>query len=113
MTRKTKRIQLCCLLAFSVIAALAVFGLEGASGANSDQDGFRKLFEAHARVASRAVKAYALPSLDPAKVYSLSVSLPALEELRASDRLSVTLRDGHRGIARKTLHTGDPDLYIL
>ena len=113
MIRKTKRIQLCCLIAFSVIAALAFFGLEGASSANSDQDGFRKLFEARARVASREVKAYALPSLDPAKLYSLSVSLPALEELRASDRLGVTLRDGQRSIARKTLHTGDPDLYIL
>jgi HEAT repeat protein len=76
-------------------------------------DGFKVIFEKQARLSPHATKIYPLPAISPAQVYSLSVSLPSPETLRATDRLSITLRDGQKTIASKTLHPGDPDLYTL
>lgn len=107
----TRRIQFCCLIVFLLVYAFA--GLLPQATSSAEPDGLVKRFETRATLAPRAAKTHRLPALDPGKVYSLSVSLPAPEALGERDRLSVTLRDSRSTIASKTLHPADPDLYTL
>lgn len=110
---KTRPIKIFCLIFLSV-AALAFSLMPGAASSNTSQpDGLKRIFATRGRLAARATKAYRIPALDPEKVYSLSVSLPAPSVLGAKDRVSVTLRDTKKTIVAKVLHVGDPDLYTL
>src|SRR5438552_15946065 len=52
-----------------------------------------------------------LGHLSAAKLYSLSLSVPSPLTLRTSV-VRVTIKDPHTLIAAKTLHVGDPDLYL-
>ncbi|MCW5969935.1 MAG: hypothetical protein KIT57_15625 [Blastocatellales bacterium] len=110
---KSKRIRLCCAAVFSIVVAVASYLPFPASGGAPASDGLRKVLETGARLAPRAAKTYPLPALDPGKIYSLGVSLPAPDRLQSRDGLSVALRDGQKTIASKMLHAGDPDLYTL
>src|SRR5881628_779694 len=53
-----------------------------------------------------------LRSLSSNKVYSLALSVKSPMSLGRA-RVSVTLRDPRSLIAAKTVHTGDPDLYLV
>ena len=53
-----------------------------------------------------------LGHLSAAKLYSLSLSVPSPLTLRTSV-VRVTIKDPHTLIAAKTLHVGDPDLYLF
>ena len=53
-----------------------------------------------------------LGRLSAAKLYSLSLSVPSPLTLRTSV-VRVTIKDPHTLIAAKTLHVGDPDLYLF
>ncbi len=110
---KSTRIQLSCVIVFAVAVTSVGLFSGRTTGTVPKPEGFRRLLEAKASLAPGAIKTYPLPALDPARTYSLSVSLPAPESLGARDTLSVSLRDGVKTIAAKALHTGDPDLYTL
>ncbi|HKQ72860.1 MAG TPA: HEAT repeat domain-containing protein [Blastocatellia bacterium] len=111
---KTRQIQLWCLVVF--LLAVVVIWLNPArySSANAEAESpFKKLIGARARLATRESKKYRLPAMSADKVCSLLVSAPSPEEFGANDALQVTLRGGGKTIAGKTLHAGDPDLYVL
>jgi hypothetical protein len=57
----------------------------------------------------------AVPSLSPTRLYSFTISAdPALFfRPNESRRFSVAVADAAGVVARKTLHVGDPDLYVL
>jgi HEAT repeat protein len=52
-----------------------------------------------------------LPRLAPGHGYTLLFSVASPASFAAGSRLEVTLADGQRILASKTLHAGDPDLY--
>jgi hypothetical protein len=88
--------------------ASALYLSEGRFAAGAvDKDGFIKRLD----VRERAARTHRLTGLAANKLHSLLVSLPAPAALGEKDGLTVTLRDGERVIASKTLHQGDADLY--
>ena len=111
-----RKVQLCCLIVFSslmVVTLLMPRLVFSASAVAGSRDGFKKIVDASERLAPGAVKSLRLPAADTKKVHSLTVSLPAPAALGEADSLTVTLRDGQKVFASKTLHIGDPDLYTL
>lgn len=108
-----RRIQLGCLIV-AALAALAGWPAGQLSNAHpADGDGMRTVFDRREKIAPQTAKTYRLPSLDPVRRYSLGVSLASPAALQGRDTVTVSLRDGGRVVADKTLHAGDPDLYTL
>ncbi|MEP7271428.1 MAG: hypothetical protein ABI882_07970 [Acidobacteriota bacterium] len=110
-----RRIQLCCLVACSIIVTIVSVQPDSAltSAPTPTPDNFRRILETRVQLAPRASRAHQLEALDPEKVYSFAFSIPAPENLRSQDRIAVTIRDRSRSIVTKTIHVGDPDLYTL
>jgi hypothetical protein len=108
---KAKRlVQLAVLVSLATASTLWLCAGRFASGAGAaDKDGFTKRLD----VRERAARTHQLTGLATNKLHSLLVSLPAPASLGERDGLTVTLRDGERVVASKTLHQGDADLYTL
>jgi hypothetical protein len=109
---KANRIKLRCLAVVSLIGLLPfIYSGEAAQG-QLLPGGFRTILDAHPRLSARGTRTYPLTGLNAQKTYSLSVSLPSPESMSTGDTTIVTLRDGGKIIATKTLHIGDADLYL-
>lgn len=114
MALTTRRIQLSVLLLFSIAAVAVVCRFDPPSiAAPPNPAPFKTLLDLRARVTNRASRIHRITSLQPGKVYSLSISLPTPERLSSQDRVSVILRKQNKTVAAKILHLGDPDLYTL
>jgi hypothetical protein len=105
----TKRLQLFVLLVFSIIATLAITTPQFTSG-TSDQSPFKKLLATNESLTPKASKTHNLAT--SGKLCSLSVSIPTPSDMGDSGTIKVTLKDGDKVIASKSLHVGDPDLYL-
>ncbi|MDX2034021.1 MAG: hypothetical protein SF339_25330 [Blastocatellia bacterium] len=105
----TRRIQLFALFAvsFFAIAALLIPRL-GAGAAETSP--FQRLLRTNEALAGKAAKTHNLATAG--KLCSLSVSIPTPSSLGDRGAIAVVLREGSKVIASKSLHIGDPDLYL-
>jgi HEAT repeat protein len=109
----TRRIQFLALVVFLLLLMFAALPPQSASVAGTgNNDGLKKLADLRELAAPQQTKTHQL-KLEPGRLHSLTVSLPAPAALGERDTISVTLRDGERTITRKPLHQGDADLYLL
>jgi hypothetical protein len=72
----TRKLKLLGVALFSVFVALAIWSPDSISGSVSRSE-FKKLLDAHARLATRETKTYRLPPTSAGKVCSLLVSTPS------------------------------------
>ena len=82
------------------------------SGCSAAGESYRlpSVFAASGEIRSQVVR---LDKLKPGETYSLLFSVDSPEVLGPDARLQVALVDGGRVVSQKTLHAGDPDLYVL
>ncbi|HWQ32167.1 MAG TPA: HEAT repeat domain-containing protein [Blastocatellia bacterium] len=106
----TRRIQFLALVVLLLLLFAALPPQPASVAGNGD--GLRKLADLREQVAPQQTKTHRLKA-EPGRLHSLTVSLPAPAAPGERDTVSVTLRDGPRIIARKPLHQGDADLYLL
>ncbi len=60
----------------------------------------------------RGKSEHVLPGLEPGSLYSLLLAVDSPGRFAAEGTLRVTLRDAAREVTSKTLHLGDPDIYV-
>ncbi|MFN0122223.1 MAG: hypothetical protein ACKV2V_17145 [Blastocatellia bacterium] len=95
------------LTSFSPGAFRLPFVSEAASGGD-----FRSIIDTRVQLAPGVAHSQVIHNKSGA-LHSITVSLPDPALLAETDTISFTLRDGARVIARRTLHHGDPDFYLL
>lgn len=105
----TRRIQLLALFVFSFLAVAALVIPRLGAGA-AEKSPFRKLLSATEPLAAKASKTHNLATAG--RLCSLSVSIPVPSSLGDRGTIAVVLREGGKVIANKSLHIGDPDLYL-
>ncbi len=108
-----KKLQIGCLLVFSLVASIyAIYPRWVSIAGAKNSDGFNKILEIRETISARASRTYRLTAADPAQTCSLQVSISNPAALGEKDVLNLTLRSGEKVITSKTLHAGDPDLYL-
>ncbi|MFN0085133.1 MAG: hypothetical protein ACKVX9_07075 [Blastocatellia bacterium] len=105
----TRRIQFLALFVFSFLGVAALVIPRLGAGA-AEKSPFRKLLVTSEPLAAGAVKTHQLATAG--KLCSLSVSIPVPSSMGDRGTIAVVLREGEKVIASKSLHVGDPDLYL-